>query len=312
MVVRAGLPPQAAACAACQEQVTWQDNFCETCGTELGPAAVPSGLDHHELNLGRLAGVTDRGLRHHRNEDAMALAAAETAAGPVALAVVCDGVSTSYRPDEASAAAAQAAVHKLLGAVRSGQDYRAASVAAINAAEDAVAVLASPSGGIPSATYISAVMTRSAVTLCWLGDSRGYWLGNKPGPAAQQLTRDDSLAEEMVAAGLLAASDAGGSPHAHVVTRWVGTDDVPPKPNLATFQPPGPGTLLLCSDGLWNYQPDAAKLAELALPTALTDPLGAASKLVNFALEAGGMDNVTAVLMSFPPNGGAGPKIRRR
>jgi serine/threonine protein phosphatase PrpC len=59
--------------------------------------------------------------------------------------------------------------------------------------------------------------------------------------------------------------------------------------------------LLLCSDGLWNYQPRAAKLAELALPTALTDPLAAAGTLVNFALDAGGRDNITAVLMPFPP-----------
>jgi len=298
------LPLPAAACATCQEPVSWQDNFCESCGTELGPAPVRSGLDHQELDLGRLAGVTDRGLRHQRNEDAMALAAAQTAAGPVALAVVCDGVSTSYRAGEASAAAAQAGVRMLLSAVRSGQDSDAASIGAVSAAEDAVAVLASPSGGVPSSTYISAVMTGAAVTLCWLGDSRGYWLGSKPGPASRQLTRDDSLAEEMVAAGVLAPSEVGGSPHAHVVTRWIGTDAAPPEPNLATFQPPGPGTLLLCSDGLWNYQPDAAKLAELALPTALSDPLGAAGKLVNFALAAGGMDNVTVVLMSFPPSGG--------
>lgn len=317
------LPPAVAACSACHEPVTRGDKFCESCGAQVGPAAVSaatcqrtarSSLDRQELDLGRLAGVTDRGLRHHRNEDAMALAAADTAAGPVALAVVCDGVSTSDRPDEASVAAAQAAVHTLLGAVRSGQDSATASVAAVSAAEDAVAVLASPSGDVPSATYISAVMTRTAVTLCWLGDSRGYWLGNRPGPAARLLTRDDSLAEEMVAAGLLAPSDAAGSPHAHVVTRWVGTDAETPEPNLTTFEPPGPGTLLLCSDGLWNYQPDAAKLAELALPTALSDPLEAAGELVNFALDAGGMDNVTAVLMSFPPAGSrrSSPALARR
>jgi serine/threonine protein phosphatase PrpC len=58
---------------------------------------------------------------------------------------------------------------------------------------------------------------------------------------------------------------------------------------------------MLCSDGLWNYQPEAAELAGLALPLALTDPLGAAAALVQFALEAGGMDNITVVLGPFPP-----------
>jgi len=58
--------------------------------------------------------------------------------------------------------------------------------------------------------------------------------------------------------------------------------------------------VLICSDGLWNYRPDAGGLAKLALPAAFTDPLGAASALLAFALEAGGMDNITVVLAPFP------------
>jgi len=73
------------------------------------------------------------------------------------------------------------------------------------------------------------------------------------------------------------------------------------------FEPPGPGALLLCSDGLWNYQPEAAKLAEMALPGALTDPLGTAQAMVSFALDAGGMDNVTVVLAPFPLDPAASP-----
>src|SRR5579872_7131404 len=56
--------------------------------------------DHQEVDLGLLADVTDRGLRHHRNEDAMELAVAQTGDGPVIVAVVCDGVSTSTRPED--------------------------------------------------------------------------------------------------------------------------------------------------------------------------------------------------------------------
>src|SRR5271170_5681721 len=73
-----------------------------------------------------------------------------------------------------------------------------------------------------------------------------------------------------------------------------------PHPHVVRFEPPGPGVVLVCSDGLWNYRPDAAGLAELALPAALTDPLGAAAELVKFALDAGGMDNITVVLAPFP------------
>src|SRR5215469_10640374 len=70
------------------------DGHCPACGRK-----VPVGRDHAELDLGLLAGVTDRGLRHSRNEDAMALATADGPDGPVALAVVSDGVSSAPRRD---------------------------------------------------------------------------------------------------------------------------------------------------------------------------------------------------------------------
>jgi serine/threonine protein phosphatase PrpC len=105
----------------------------------------------------------------------------------------------------------------------------------------------------------------------------------------------------MVAAGLVSEDDAMALPGAHVVTGWVGADAAGTEPHVATFSPPGPGVLLLCSDGLWNYRPGAAELAELALPGALTDLLGTARALVSFALEAGGMDNITVILAPFPP-----------
>ncbi len=207
-------------CPACGGPAGTADSFCESCGTELappvsstGPAGyttqcpvcsldesappsaisaegycescgrkVPSGRDHVELNLELLAGVTDRGLRHPRNEDAMALATTETPAGPVAIAVVCDGVSSSPRPDEASLTGAQAAVRVLLSSIRRGDDPDEASLAAVRQAQEAMAILGSPSRA-PSATYISVVIDQDAVTICWLGDSRAYWLPPIPMPS---------------------------------------------------------------------------------------------------------------------------------
>ena len=63
---------------------------------------------------------------------------------------------------------------------------------------------------------------------------------------------------------------------------------------------PGNGVLLVCSDGLWNYAPEAADLVGLALPKALNDPLGAAVDMVQFAVDAGGADNITVVLIPYP------------
>jgi serine/threonine protein phosphatase PrpC len=306
----AGPAPSAGArCPSCQSAQISADGHCESCGHRL-----PSSRDHTELDLGLLAGVTDRGLRHRRNEDAMALATAERDGGPAALAVVCDGVSTSLRSDEASLAAANAAVRVLLAAVRAGQDLTEASRDAVFAAQEAVSGLGGPaepgdstsarSLDQPSATFVSAVLTSEEITLCWLGDSRAYWLDAGSLPAAKRLTTDDSVAAEMIAAGLVSEADALALPNAHVVTGWIGPDLRGTSPHVARFDPPGPGVLLLCSDGLWNYQPEAAKLAELVLPAALTDPLGAAGALVRFALQSGGSDNVTVVLAPFPPKPG--------
>ena len=322
-------------CPACGEPFGPDDGFCEACGAELAPAAVssgaaggapecplcaadgrpsagvspegycefcgrkvPSGRDREELNVGPAAGVTDRGLRHARNEDAMALAATRVSGEPVALAVVCDGVSSAPRSDEASLSAVRAAAGSLLSAVRAGDDPAAASAGAARAAGCAVADLAS-AAGVPAATYASAVVDGTGVTVCWLGDSRVYWLAADVS-GSRCLTTDDSIAEELVAGGL-SVDEAMKSPQAHVITRWLGADLPEPEPHVGRFEPPDRGAVLLCSDGLWNYQPEAAELAAMALPAALTDPLAAAAALVKFAVDAGGADNITTVLMPFPP-----------
>jgi serine/threonine protein phosphatase PrpC len=265
------------------------------------PLLVTDGVprDHQELELGGLAGVTDRGLRHQRNEDAMALATAATAGGPVMIMVVCDGVSTADRPDEASLAAARAAAEELLAAAQAGTSRPEASVRAAAAAREAVDALAG-GGESPAATFVSAVVAGGTITICWLGDSRAYWLDAGDEGSARLLTRDDSLAEEMVALGLMPEAEALTSPQAHVVTRWIGPDADALVPHVTEFSPPGPGVLMLCSDGLWNYAPDAGTLAGLAMPGALADPLAAAAGLVEFALAAGGMDNITVALAPYP------------
>jgi serine/threonine protein phosphatase PrpC len=365
-----GFVPTCPACSADpsipQPVAVTADGYCESCGRK-----VPTGRDHVELDLGLLAGVTDRGLRHHRNEDAMALATAETQTGPVAVAVVCDGVSSSPQPDEASLAAAQAAVRVLLDAVRMGDDLAEASRDAVREAATALNALAGPAGA-PSTTFVSAVIENTAsgagadsradtaptlpavpdavssspepvpsepgpsepgpsepggppepprdasaptvdaaeptldagapalagaITLCWLGDSRAYWLAAE---GSRRLTDDDSLAQEMVDSGLLGEVEAMATPQAHVITRWLGADIAEPRPHVSRFEPPGPGVLLICSDGLWNYLPEAHGIAGLAIPGALSDPAGTAGTLLKFALDAGGMDNITVVLVPVP------------
>src|SRR5260370_37891692 len=219
-------PARAATCPVCGQAVWPDDNFCEACRGELSPALVsgdqaetpaqcpscrgapvtedgycescghrvPAAADHTELDLGAIAGVTDRGLRHSRNADARGLAVAQTGDGPAAVAVVCDGVSTSTRPDEAAQAGVQAAVRVLLTAVRNGDDLAHASAQAFTAAQQALSDLADerwPRVNAPSATFRTAIVTQLSVAACWLGGSRPRWLA-APDPApAEPLTPDD-------------------------------------------------------------------------------------------------------------------------
>ena len=276
-----------------------------------------------EEDLGQVAGVSDRGLRHSRNEDAMHFAVAETDAGTVAVAIVCDGVSSAPRPDEASWTAVNAGITLLAEGAERGDDPEAISRAAVKAAGRALTDLAGPEGA-PASTYVSAVVSQRQVTVCWLGDSRAYWLpANAPAPAgpndtiditggSRRVTRDDSLAEEIVAAGLATMDEAMASPQAHVITRWLGADLPEPTAHIEQFTPTADGVLLLCSDGLWNYRPEAAELAAMVMPAALTRPLDAAADLAKFALDSGGLDNITVVIIPFPPQPDAVPASRAR
>jgi serine/threonine protein phosphatase PrpC len=277
---------------------------------------VETDRDHMEQDLGQVAGVSDRGLRHSRNEDAMHFAVADTDDGPVVVAIVSDGVSSAPRPDEASWMAVNTGITLLAEGAQRGEDPVEISRVAVKAAGLALNELVGPEGA-PAATYLSAVVSRSKVTVCWLGDSRAYWLpANAMVPAgpndtiditggSKRVTRDDSLAEEIVAAGLASMDEAMASPQAHVITRWLGADLPDPEPHIDSFTPAGPGVLLLCSDGLWNYRPEAAELAAMAMPAALTRPLDAAADLAKFALDSGGLDNITVVIVPFPPRADA-------
>ena len=110
------------------------------------------------------------------------------------------------------------------------------------------------------------------------------------------MTVDDSLAQELIAAG--ASADSAAVLHgAHTLTRWLGADAEPvtgPDVGIRTVTPEGRGVLLLCSDGLWNYLPDAGDLAPFLTGA---DPGAGAQALVEHALEAGGHDNITVAVI---------------
>jgi serine/threonine protein phosphatase PrpC len=321
-------------CPSCGAAVQPGDGYCETCGTDLavrraappGPFGdpcpdcggasfsdgycdncgrlAPSPRDRLERDLGTVAGVTDRGLRHSRNEDAMSFAVVggRGAPGPASVIVVCDGVSTSTDPERASQLAAETTLEHLVGALRLGEPASASVGASIEAAQHAVAALAAQypdASSAPSCTVAAAVVESGRVTVGWVGDSRVYWLA-ADGRASQRLTEDDTWAGQLVADGEVEEAEAYRAPHAHAILRWLGPDAPPGPPHVRDFVPDGPGLVLACSDGLWNYVWDADDLAGLAagVPDGLAD---GAARLTAAALEGGGQDNITAVLAVYPP-----------
>jgi serine/threonine protein phosphatase PrpC len=289
-------------CSICREPAAAvTDRFCELCGARLHPPSADVA-DRVEVDLDGLAGVSDRGHVHLRNEDAMALGRRpEDGSATTLAAVVCDGVSTVRRPELASHTAATVALDALLacGADVSGM------TAAVAAAADAVTRLAPGVPDAPSCTLVAAAVdtATATITVGWVGDSRAYWLAENGD--ARLLTADHSWAAEMVGAGILDAASAMRDPRAHAITRWLGGGSAP-EPGVTTLSPAGPGVLLLCTDGLWNYEPEAVDLAALALPvSSLAGPRAAADALTAHALDAGGRDNITVVCIPINCSGGS-------
>ncbi|MFE3099578.1 PP2C family serine/threonine-protein phosphatase [Nocardia tengchongensis] len=286
-------------CTGCGGTAFDPDGYCSTCG-ELGPER-----DRFEADLGATCLVTDRGLLHARNEDAVAAAVVDSASPDrpaTAVLAVCDGVSTSEDPQAASGAAVRAGLDATLAALAADRSAEDCALAGLAAAADAVKAVGSPDGKSPSCTYVSAIVQfrpegGASITVANVGDSRAYWL--RPGDDSQRLTVDDTLAQAMVDNGLLDAATAMDGPHAHVLTRWLGADSEHQwSPTcVRTLHTHEPGVLLLCSDGLWNYLPEAAALSRF---TSALPALPAARALVEHALGAGGKDNITVALVPVP------------
>jgi serine/threonine protein phosphatase PrpC len=282
-------------CPRCDAAVAPDDRFCEACGSALGSGgdrATARGSDHRTVaDLGVVAGVSHRGNVHHRNEDALAL----EVDGELVVAVVCDGVSSSINPDVASRVAADTAAATL--ASRVDADLLARAARAVADAQHAVTFVPWPRDqrdGAPACTLAAASWDGERIVVANVGDTRVYWIG---AGEARLLTEDDSWLQEQLDLGAerrVAELDR----NAHAITRWLGVDAPEAPYRIRTFRPDGPGSVVVCSDGLWNYAPSPAELAHLVAACEDSDtPLALAHSLVDVALHGGGHDNVTVVVI---------------
>ena len=133
-----------------------------------------------------------------------------------------------------------------------------------------------------------------------VGDSRAYLLrGGELAP----VTEDHSLVAELVRSGDLTRVQASEHPQKNLITRALGAEDEV-QVDTAVLPVETDDRVLLCSDGLTDMVPEA-KVGELL---AAPDPQGAARALVNAALDAGGADNVTVVVVDVKKSGEERPR----
>src|SRR5262249_52298107 len=195
-------------CPACGTEAPEEDRFCEACDSLLvvdtdasqspaGPTgactrcgAGPEEIDaqgfctacglrrrgreraHLEMTLSpHFGGVTDRGLSHPCNEDALALA--QVKGREAYVLVVCDGVSSSQAADLASQAAAEVVCNALTKALHARAGLAEATMrAAVDAALLAVRALPYTSvedSDPPSTTLVAAVVCEGRATIGWVG-----------------------------------------------------------------------------------------------------------------------------------------------
>jgi len=281
------------ACPHCGGAALASDRFCEACGSPLpgGGEADDSRDEHVEFDHDLIAGVSDRGLHHATNEDALSVAAV----GRALIAVVSDGVSSARGSGPAAQAAADAACAVLAEAVSaSSVDLRGAMVDAVAIAQDSVLAANAPDpGNPPSCTLAAAVVVDHEATIGWIGDSRVYWLG---AASSACLTTDDSWASNQIEAGVDQRA-AEADRRSHEINRWLGADAPDATPHVMVQTLPGAGRVITCTDGLWNYGSAPSELeAQLASIPPDAWPIDVARQLTSFALDAGGQDNITVAV----------------
>jgi serine/threonine protein phosphatase PrpC len=250
------------------------------------------------LTRWRYAAATDTGLVRQSNQDAIYV--------DDRLAMVADGMGGHAAGEVASAMA--------IDLIRDGFDVRSTVEGlydAISAANLAVLKNAreDPAHFGMGTTVIAVGLTTdgggvTSPTLFHVGDSRAYQLRDG---ALRQLSDDHSVAEEWVRMGRLTSEEAAVHPRRHQLTRGVGVEDTIAIDVVSLNAEPG-DRILLCSDGLSN-ELDNDTLARLSsVPFTLEESV---AQLMESAREAGGRDNISAVLLEFDEVEVAAEPIKR-
>ena len=222
---------------------------------------------------------TDVGCLRDHNEDALSVAPP--------LYVVCDGMGGHAAGEVASDIAVNVITRRAPrtpDAAALGQAVEEANLAIIQAASEGHG-----REGMGT-TCTAAILENERLVIAQVGDSRAYLAHNG---VLQQITRDHSLMADYIEAGQITPEEARVHPQRSVITRALGSDPYM-QPDLFEINVETGDRLLLCSDGLSSMLHDDEIARYL---TTIENPQECANVLVDAACAAGGLDNVTVIVV---------------
>lgn len=236
---------------------------------------------------------SDVGLVRGHNEDSFLVRAP--------LFAVCDGMGGHAAGEVASSIAVSTIAEK----APAGADDVLLGVA-VEAANTAVMLGAEQGVGKPGmgCTASCCLIEEGKMAIAHVGDSRIYLLRHG---SLVRVTHDHSYVEELVDSGQITADEARTHPSRSIITRALGSDPDMYADHFSLEVSNG-DRVILCSDGLSSMIADS-EIEALAVSSAT--PQQAADNLVAAALTAGGLDNVTVVVVDVVDDGTA-EKSRRR
>lgn len=257
-----------------------------------------------------LNGKTDIGKRRKNNQDSFVIRLWEKS--HCALGVVCDGMGGANGGNIASALACEqfvAAVEafvtseKVQGGLATEGDYSSMLAHAVTDANQCVYSSTERDKSLKGmgTTLVAALVVGDVLYAVNVGDSRLY-LYNRG--RLTQITRDHSLVQYLLDNGKLTKEEARDYPNRNVITRAVGIERSIESDifSVDLSRLHGDACALLCSDGLSGYV-EADEICSL-LSAGMKDDApydgdAIAASLVDAANTAGGIDNITVVLMNF-------------
>ena len=238
---------------------------------------------------------------HHTSLDVFTAIADSQQAGAYLL-VVADGVGGLGGGRSASSAAVQALASHIASAVRvyfnRDTDVEDAFLAELERGVDLShqrirEQLGQSASRGPATTLTVVVVAWPRTYFVHVGDSRAYLFRNG---ALRQLTRDQTVAEELVDQGVMTEEQATRSGLKNVLTSALGGSEI--KPSLGLVDLARGDALLLCTDGLTKHVTDQTITAELGRGEGAE---ATCRRLVDDALAGGGSDNVSVIVARAVP-----------